>query len=74
MYKCIGCKKNYKLHFDGNLINRFANTYKFYNKNINKFIFLLRKGIYPYEYMDSRKRFDEKSIPKKDDCYSSLNM
>ena len=36
--KCIDCNKNYKLHFNKNLINRFANTYEFCNKDINKFI------------------------------------
>ena len=35
---------------------------------------LLRKGIYPYEYMDSWERFDEKLLPNKDTFYSSLNM
>ena len=35
---------------------------------------LLRKGVYSYEYMDSKKRFDETSLPKKEDFYSNLNM
>ena len=35
---------------------------------------LLRKGVYPYEYMDSLERFDEKLLPKKGYFYSSLNM
>ena len=35
---------------------------------------LLRKGIYPYEYMDSRERFDETALPDKEAFYSSLNM
>ena len=74
MCKCTGCKKNYKWHFDRHLIAKFANPYKFYNKDVNKFIFILRKGIYPYEYMDSGKRFDEKPMPKKEYVYSSLNM
>ena len=49
--KCIDCIKNFELHFDKVLINRFANIYQFCNKDIDKFILLLRKGIYPYEYM-----------------------
>ena len=32
--------------------------------DINKFILLLRKRVYPYEYMGSWKRFDEKRVLK----------
>ena len=35
---------------------------------------MLRKGVYPYEYMDSWERFNETSLPSKDDFYSNLNM
>ena len=34
---------------------------------------LQKKGIYPYEYMDSFERFDETALPKKEKFYSSLN-
>ena len=33
---------------------------------------LLRKGVYPYEYMDSVERFDETSLPPKEAFYSNL--
>ena len=35
---------------------------------------LLRKGVYPYEYMDDWDRFNEEKLPNKSDFYSSLNM
>ena len=35
---------------------------------------LLRKGVYPYEYMDSWERFDETSLPDKEAFYSKLNL
>ena len=35
---------------------------------------LLRKGVYPYEYMDSWERFDETSLPDKNFFYSELNL
>ena len=39
---------------------------------MNKFCLMLRKGVDPYEYMDSWKRFDETSLPEKEDFYSDL--
>ena len=35
---------------------------------------LLRKGVYPYEYMDSWERFNETSLPPKKDFYSELTL
>ena len=55
------------------LIKKFPNTYRLCNKDLNKFELLLRKGVYPYEYMDSWKRFKEKSLPDKESFYSELN-
>ena len=40
---------------------------------INLF-FVVKKVVYPYEYMDSWERFDEALLPNKEDFYSSLNM
>ena len=44
------------------LIKKFPNIYQFCNGYINKFVSLLIKGVYPYEYMDSLERFDETSL------------
>ena len=33
---------------------------------------LLRKGVYPYEYMDSWDRFSETELPPKEEFYSTL--
>ena len=43
-------------------MKKFKNTCSFCNNDLNKFMLLLRKGVYPYEYMDSWERFNEKSL------------
>ena len=68
------CNKNSKHKFDEKLKERFFNTYKFSNRDNNKFILLLRKGVYPYEYMDDWEKFNKTSLPEKEDFYSHLNM
>ena len=42
--RCFKCKNNYNKDFNKDLIKRFQNTYKFCDRDINKFILLLRKG------------------------------
>ena len=74
IFRCFRCKKNYENAFNEELIQRFANTYEFCNGGLNKFILLLRKGVYKYEYMDSWQRFDETSLPDKETFCSNLNM
>ena len=39
---------------------------------MNKFVSLLRKGVYPYEYIDSWKKFNETALPNKKAFYSNL--
>ena len=68
------CKKKYKKDFNKELIKRFASIYEFCNEDINKFTLLLRKDVYPYEYMDSYERLNETSLPDKEAFYSILNM
>ena len=87
--KCADCESNLDYiktkneKFNKELIKRFASTYEFCNNNtagsssserINKFVLLLRKGVYPYEYADAWERFSEISLPSKEDFYSNLNM
>ena len=51
-YKCTPCNKDYSNKIDEELKKQFKNTFKFSNNDINKFIMLFRKDVYPYEYMD----------------------
>ena len=49
----------------------FLNTSKFYEgKQLD---LLLRKGVYPYDYMDSLKRLSETQLPPKEAFYSKLS-
>ena len=57
----------------GELSKKFPNTYQLCNNDHNKFELLLRKGVYPYGYMDSWKRFKEESLSDKESFYSKLN-
>ena len=49
--KRLCCNKNYQHKFDEKLKKRFFNTYNLSNHDNNKFIILLLKGAYRYEYM-----------------------
>ena len=55
------------------LAKNFPNTFKLCRGNVQKFLLLLRKGIYPYEYMDNMSKFDEKELPTIENFYSKLN-
>ena len=68
------CNKNYQHKFDEKLKQRFFNTYKFSNDGNNKFILLLQKGIYPYDYIDNWEKLNETSVSEKEDFCSHLNM
>ena len=58
--KCVDCKSDL--------------SYMKVMDDLNKFVMLLRKGVYPYEYMDSWDKFNETSIPSKESFYSNLTM
>ena len=68
MQKC----KNDQLEPINELIKKFSNTHKFCNNDLSKIFLLLRKGVYPYEYMDSWERFNETALPNKKAFYSEL--
>ena len=74
LLKCFNCDIYYKKKFNNDLIKKLKNTYSFCNNDLNKFVLLLRKGVYPYEYMDSWEKFSEISLTSKEDFYSNLNM
>ena len=56
------------------LIKKFPSIYQFSNSDLNKFILLLRKGGYPYEYMDSWEKSDKTTLLPKEVFHSNLNL
>ena len=48
LLECFNCNSYYKKKFNKELIKTFKDTYSFCNNDLNKFILLLRKGVYPY--------------------------
>ena len=51
-YDSPSCNKNYEKEFDQELVKRIANTCTFCKEDINRFGLMLRKVVYPYEYMN----------------------
>ena len=56
------------------LKNKFENTFKFSSNGIDKFILLLRRGVYPYEYTDDWEKFNETALPEKEKSYRNLSL
>ena len=73
-FKCFDCNTWFKCQFEFNFIKSLSNTYNFAKKNINKFILLLRKYVYPYEYMTDWDRFNETKLLPVDRFYRKLTQ
>ena len=71
--KCQKCKNEWKRPII-ELKEKFFSIYQYYNGDLNKFVFLLIKSIYPYEYMDGWEKFNETLLQPKKDFYSNLNL
>ena len=66
-YKCLSCNKMYQQKFNEKLKQGFFNTCKLFNYDNNKFVLILRKGVYSYEYMDDWEKFNETKLPERED-------
>ena len=73
IYKCKKCDDISYKSVNG-FIQNFPSIYEFCNKNLNKFVLLIRKGVDPCEYMDSSERFNERSLSDKEYFYSELDL
>ena len=45
---------------------------KLSNNDLKKFLLLLKRGVYPYEYMDSMNKFKETELPSIDKFYCNV--
>ena len=72
--KCLSCNKGYSNRLNEELKNKYKNAFKSSNNDINKFILLLRKGLYPYKYVDDWDKFKETTLLEKEKLYSNLSM
>ena len=69
--KCKKCYSGYskrQLFVNSNFVNLSV------SHDDEQFRLLLRKGVYPYEYMSSWDKFEETKLPPKEAFHSNLNM
>ena len=67
--KCLSFNKDYLNKIDEELKMKFKNTFKFSDNDISKFYFVIKKGVYPYEYMDKWEKFNERTLPEREESY-----
>ena len=67
--KCINCENINKACINPNYANLKYTTKAFQTGKLN---LMAQKGVYPYDYMDSFDKFNEK-LPPKEEFYSILN-
>ena len=68
--RCKTCDKKSKQTIEL-LKEKFKYTCTLCNDNISKFLLLLRKEVYPYEYMNTFDKFKETHLPSYESFYSS---
>ena len=57
--KCLSCNKNYSTKIDEELKKRFKNAFYGFN---------------PYQYIDECEKINQRSLPEKEEFYSSINL
>ena len=73
IYRCRECKQECKRPIE-KLIKDCPSIYDFSNGDLNKFILKLGKGIYRYKDMNYQEKYNETTLPLKEDFYNKLNL
>ena len=73
-YNCPSYNKDFSIELDEELKKKFKNTFECSKRDTNKLILLLRKGTYPYNYMDDWEKLNKEALPKKKECYNNLHL
>ena len=72
-YPCLECKNCKKV--GKSCVNPVYNNLKYTSEEFkgDKLHLMSKKGVYPYDYMDSFEKFDQMELPTKEHLYSILN-
>ena len=72
--KCLSCNEDYSNKLDEKFEKQIKTAFKFSDNDINKLILLLRKGVYPYEFIDDWEKFNKTTLPEKEQVGSNINV
>ena len=73
-FGCGRCKTKNTKDLDEEVLKKnFNHTSRFLGCD-EKFLLMIQKGVYRYEYMDGWEKFEERSLPPKYAFYSRLSM
>ena len=72
-YPCLECKNCKKV--GKSCVSPVYNNLKYTSEEFkgDKLHLMSKKGVYPYDYMDSFEKFDQTKLPTKEHFYSILN-
>ena len=74
LLECKRCKTRNSKDLDESVLKKnFDHTSRYWDC-YQKFRLMIWKGVYPYECMDSSKKFEEKNLPPKTKFYNKLDM
>ena len=68
--ECINCKNSSKSCMKLNHDNLIYTSKVFQGEQLR---LMIKKGVYPYDYMNSFKKFEDSRLPKKEDFFSVMN-